>query len=208
MKKVLLLDMDEDLKNSFRLVFPKDEYQIMHAASGKDGLDLAFKEKPDIFIVNLKLKDMKGEEFLKALKDKGYKKGRFYFLRDEGDKEDISHIEVDGVIEKPINYLAVHGLLLERAEKGEILMDKREERVLELFKSSSHPSVDEKFLELRDQIEAILRDVIEEAHRKATEMIEPLIRTYIQWYVEKRLPYVAERILKEKIDEMIKLLKK
>lgn len=209
MKKILIADKDESLKKAFSLIFPKEEYEILHTKMGKEVLSIARKEKPEIFIVNVDLYDTKGQEVLKALRDEGLLKERkFYFLKDQDVTEDLSQYEVDGVIDKPINYLAVHELLIDTAKAELHVAEKKKEIASEPFLEFGPKDIEKTFFELKDELQRIVDETIEETKTKLAAKIESLLKVYIELYVEKKLPEIAEKVLKEKIEKMMALLKR
>lgn len=208
MKKILIADSDETLKDAFRLVFPKDQYEILYSPTGKEALEVASKQKPQILIINLNLPDIKGPELLKALKEQaGLKEGRFYYLKDESVEENFSQHDVHGVINKPINYLTVHQMILEGTPESELLANKQRAKVDELLKELDANELQKRLFDLRGELEGIVKDVTDEAQKKLTDRIELLLRDYIEWYVQQKLPEIAEKILKEKIQKIVNLMK-
>ena len=67
-KKILIVDDEPDILKvvSFRL--KKMGYNIFLAINGKEGLDLARKERPDLILLDLRLPVMDGYEVCRRLK--------------------------------------------------------------------------------------------------------------------------------------------
>ncbi|MCX7858078.1 MAG: response regulator [Deltaproteobacteria bacterium] len=210
MKKVLIADQDEALKEAFRLVFPKDEYQIIYSMSAKEVIKMAKEEKPQVFILNMDLLDIKGLDVLKTLKnDKEFEESKFYLLRNEERKGDVIQYEVDGIIDKPINYLTVHQMLLGDTKEPDVYTQhKRKKEIDDLLQEFSKTELQKKLFNLKDEIESITKEVVIDAQRRLSEKLEPILKDYLEWYVELKLPEIAEKILKEKIEKIITLLKK
>lgn len=68
MKKILFVEDEEALQRTFGDILQRENYQIIKALNGEDGLRLAKSEKPDLVILDLILPKMKGFEVLQALK--------------------------------------------------------------------------------------------------------------------------------------------
>ncbi|MCS7280989.1 MAG: response regulator [Desulfobacterota bacterium] len=207
MKRLLLVDKDETLKESFRLILPREEYDILYAKTGKEGMELAFKERPSVFIVNLNLPDMRGKDLLKNLKEKGIK-GSFYVLKEESEDLDLKEEGIDGIIEKPINYLYVIDLLLRGVEESELLREKRRAKTEEVFREFEKEELEKELLDLKKDLEMVVYETVNEAKSRLLAKLEPLVKNHIETYVEKKLPEIAEKVLKKKIEKMIALLKK
>lgn len=91
-KKVLIIEDEVDLVNN--LAFALSDYcQVIAAATGREGLKKAQKEKPDLILLDLLLPDRNGLEILQELK-KNEKTDDIpvIVLTNLGDKETISKI--------------------------------------------------------------------------------------------------------------------
>ena len=65
---LLLIDDEETITLSLRTFFEKKGYDFINAYTGKDGLTTAFKELPDIVLLDLHLPDMHGMDILREIK--------------------------------------------------------------------------------------------------------------------------------------------
>ncbi len=68
MKKILFVEDEEALQRTFGDILERENYEVLKALNGEDGLRLAKSEKPDLIILDLILPKMKGFEVLQALK--------------------------------------------------------------------------------------------------------------------------------------------
>src|ERR1700690_1192577 len=66
--KILIIDADAASRNFVGAALQKAEYQILQAASGKEGLIIAWRDHPDLIIVEPTLSDLKGEDFATRLR--------------------------------------------------------------------------------------------------------------------------------------------
>jgi len=70
-KKVLIVEDELALKKALSKKFTKEKFEVMTASNGKTGLASAFKDHPDIILLDLIMPVMDGLTMLKELrKDK------------------------------------------------------------------------------------------------------------------------------------------
>lgn len=68
MPRILLIDDESSLSLVFGRLFEKQGYDFLYARTGAEGLELAFRELPDLILLDLYLPDMHGLEILKELR--------------------------------------------------------------------------------------------------------------------------------------------
>lgn len=68
MKKILIIDDEKFHLEMYKDRFEKAEYQVLTAANGQLGLELAKKEKPDLVIVDILMPTMDGYEVIEKMK--------------------------------------------------------------------------------------------------------------------------------------------
>ncbi len=68
MKKILLIDNEENIQIVYREEFEDDGYQVISALSGEEGLKKFSEEKPDIVILDIHMPGMGGVEVLRKMK--------------------------------------------------------------------------------------------------------------------------------------------
>ncbi len=68
MKKILLIDNEENIQIVYREEFEDDGYQVASALSGEEGLKKFSEEKPDIVILDIHMPGMGGVEVLRKMK--------------------------------------------------------------------------------------------------------------------------------------------
>ncbi|MBI4436523.1 MAG: response regulator [Candidatus Omnitrophica bacterium] len=69
-KKILIIDDQENFGKFLKCYLEKDqEYEGITATSGKEGLALLQKEKPDLILLDIIMPDMDGIETLKRIKE-------------------------------------------------------------------------------------------------------------------------------------------
>lgn len=67
-KKVLIIDDDPLILDLITLYLKQENYQIIHATKGQEGLDLFFKHQPDLVILDLMLPDLDGLEVCQRIR--------------------------------------------------------------------------------------------------------------------------------------------
>jgi DNA-binding response OmpR family regulator len=68
MRTILVIDDDENLRDTIVLMLENDGFRPLQAADGKTGLDRAMLHKPDLILVDLRLPKMSGIEVCKQLR--------------------------------------------------------------------------------------------------------------------------------------------
>lgn len=142
MKKVLIVEDEKDLAELLAFNLEKEGYSVQCVHDGKQGLEKARSELPDLILLDLMLPGLLGTEVCKALrKDKGTSQIPVIMITAKGDEIDrVVGFEVgaDDYIVKPFSMREVMlrvKSILRRAEKevtvsdllsiGEIVIDKQ-----------------------------------------------------------------------------------
>ena len=71
MRKVLLVDDDELIRNFLKLHFESNDFQVTMAENGEDTLSVAASEAPDLIILDMNMPVKTGWETAKELKKAG-----------------------------------------------------------------------------------------------------------------------------------------
>jgi DNA-binding response OmpR family regulator len=96
MAKILIIEDEKALIKNLELALEED-YEILSAITGQEGLRKAKKEKPDLILLDVMLPDMDGMEVLKNLRiDEETDDIPIIVLTNLGDKETISRIIQSG----------------------------------------------------------------------------------------------------------------
>lgn len=69
-EKILIIEDEEDLVKGLRLNLRDDGYQVIWASDGEQGLELVFKEKPDLILLDIMLPKKDGLEICRELREK------------------------------------------------------------------------------------------------------------------------------------------
>ena len=71
-KKILLVDDSSTARLATRMLFgDKTNYEIVSACDGKEGLETAIREHPDLILMDIEMPRMSGLEACKLLKQNG-----------------------------------------------------------------------------------------------------------------------------------------
>ena len=66
--KILVVDDDSDLVETIQRRLEYCQWKIMTAGNGKEGLEKATKEKPDLIVLDISITEVDGHEMLKHLR--------------------------------------------------------------------------------------------------------------------------------------------
>lgn len=113
MAKILIIDDDDDIVESMRVVLESKNYDVVSASSGQEGLDKTKQENPDLIILDVMMPNMDGFEMSRAIKgDPEHKnipilmltaikeKSGLDFKKEAGD---TTWLPVDDYCEKPLD---------------------------------------------------------------------------------------------------------
>ena len=104
-KKILIVDDEPDLVEMLSVRLEANDYQVIKAYDGQDGLDKAQKEKPDLIVLDLMLPKLDGYNVCRLLKfDEKYKQipiMLFSARTQETDMELGKEVGADAYIVKP-----------------------------------------------------------------------------------------------------------
>jgi len=90
MKKILIIEDDDIIRDNISDALNLYNYQIYTAINGRDGLQLAIKMSPDLILCDIKLPLLNGYEVLEALKnDENTQLIPFIFISAKSNQEDI-----------------------------------------------------------------------------------------------------------------------
>ncbi len=106
-KKILLVEDNEQNRYLATFLLEQKGYDVVHAADGLRGLDMAASEQPDLILLDIQLPGLDGHAVARALKSDGTLSAipvvavTSYAM--QGDRELVFAAGAEGYIEKPIN---------------------------------------------------------------------------------------------------------
>lgn len=111
-KKVLLVDDEDNIRLIAQIgLEDRPNWQILSAASGQEGLDLAVKEKPDLILLDIMMSGMDGKTTLSKLRENPDTANiPVIFMTAKAQKHELDSylaLNVAGVIIKPFDPLTL-----------------------------------------------------------------------------------------------------
>ena len=123
MKRVLVIEDNEDNMELITFILEKSGFTTIRAENGKKGIELALKERPDFILLDIQLPDMDGMEVLRRIRNlefglRNEKESKIQNSQSKikpipviavtsyamsGDRERLLENGCNGYIEKPIN---------------------------------------------------------------------------------------------------------
>ena len=104
-KRILIVDDEEDILNVLRFRLEANNYEVLSASDGQEGLNKARSEKPDLIILDLMLPKLDGYKVCRMLKfDETYKAIPIIIFTARAQKKDEElgmEMGVDAYIAKP-----------------------------------------------------------------------------------------------------------
>jgi two-component system, OmpR family, alkaline phosphatase synthesis response regulator PhoP len=104
-KRILIVDDEEDIVNVLRFRLEANNYAVLSASEGQEGLNKARAEKPDLIILDLMLPKLDGYKVCRMLKfDESYKSIPIIMFTARAQKKDEElgmEMGADAYIAKP-----------------------------------------------------------------------------------------------------------
>ncbi|SLM28182.1 Polar-differentiation response regulator divK [Desulfamplus magnetovallimortis] len=107
MKRVLVIEDNENNMELITFILEAHNYITIRAETGQQGVDLALQERPDFIILDIQLPDIMGTDVLKIIRNSEIGNTipiiamTSYAMA--GDREKLLGAGCDGYIEKPID---------------------------------------------------------------------------------------------------------
>ena len=106
MKKILIVDDDEDLLRGMKSLFKKNGFDIAVTISCDEGLLILRSFKPDLIFLDMNVGDEDGRQMCKKIKeDAAYRHIPVVFI--SGDRKEIKQYKefgADSFVEKPLRF--------------------------------------------------------------------------------------------------------
>jgi len=133
MRKILLIEDDVVLRENTSELLELSNYEVISAANGKIGVQLAKKTLPDIIVCDIMMPELDGYGVLEALTKKEITKHiPFIFLSAKTERSDVRKgmdLGADDYITKPFNEEELISAIESRLAKAAILKDRRDVKV-------------------------------------------------------------------------------
>ena len=116
-KKILIIDDEEVLRRIMRTMLERRPFEVVEAASGVGGFDLAKKVQPNLILLDWNMPGMNGAEVLKSLRAEALTENIPVILLTGTDPQDLetqgNDLAAGDYVLKPFSVLQ----LLEKVEK-------------------------------------------------------------------------------------------
>lgn len=119
MARLLIIDDDKQTCDYLKEFFILRKCTVSTALSGRDGLVLLKKQKPDIVLLDVKMEGMDGLEVLREIKkiDKNIKVIMITVASDEVTRQKAKELGADDFIKKPLNIGYLEGTVSLKVSK-------------------------------------------------------------------------------------------
>ncbi|MCD6068990.1 MAG: transcriptional regulator, Crp/Fnr family [Bacteroidetes bacterium] len=125
MKKILLIEDNRDVRENTAEILKLAQYDVITAINGKEGVELAQKEKPDLIICDIMMPVLDGHGALHLLSKNEETAGiPFIFLTAKAERSDFRkgmEMGADDYLTKPFDDVELLNAIESRLKKNEIL---------------------------------------------------------------------------------------
>jgi DNA-binding NarL/FixJ family response regulator len=106
MRKILVIEDEPEMRRNLVTLLRYHDYQPIAAANGRDGLQAARREKPDVILCDVMMPELDGYGVLQELQlDASLARTPFIFLTAKGEKDDLRsgmNLGADDYLTKPV----------------------------------------------------------------------------------------------------------
>ena len=118
--KILLVDDQVDMVEMVQHQLELSGWEVITSGNGKEGLERAASEKPDVIVLDINMPIMNGHDMLRGLrKDPDLKDTAVIMCATSGEIEDVTRAmsyNVCGYVTKPFDYTELRGKILDALE--------------------------------------------------------------------------------------------
>ena len=123
MKKILVIEDHALMRRNIVTILTMEGYEAISASNGREGLELALAERPDLILCDVMMPEMNGHDVLNAVRaDPGIIATPFIFLTAKGEKADVRNgmnQGADDYLIKPVSRDDLVATLTARFERKE-----------------------------------------------------------------------------------------
>lgn len=106
MKKILVIEDEPEMRRNITTLLRYHDYTLVAAANGREGVETARREKPDLILCDVMMPELDGHGVLQALQmDAALARIPFIFLTAKGEKDDLRsgmNLGADDYLTKPV----------------------------------------------------------------------------------------------------------
>jgi len=121
MTKILIIEDEPDMRANLADVMELENYQPLTAANGREGVELAKRELPDLILCDVMMPDLDGHGVLAALRDDSQTaRIPFVFLTAKGERGDVRagmDLGADDYLVKPVPIAELLSAIAARLER-------------------------------------------------------------------------------------------
>ena len=108
--KILVVEDEKNICNFMKMIFETNDYQVIFAQNGKNGLTMFFSHNPDLVILDLGLPDMDGVDVIREIRAKNDTPIVVLSARtDESDKVEALDLGANDYVTKPFGTAEASG---------------------------------------------------------------------------------------------------
>ena len=123
MKKILVIEDEPEMRRNITLLLRYYDYEPVAAANGREGVEAARREKPDLILCDVMMPELDGYGVLQALQsDASLARLPFIFLTAKGEKHDLRSgmdLGADDYLTKPVANAELVGAIEARLRRAE-----------------------------------------------------------------------------------------
>src|SRR5688572_5046674 len=124
-KKILLIEDNKDMRENTAEILGLSQYKVFTAKNGKEGVELAQKEKPDLIICDIMMPVLDGYGVLHLLSKNPETAGiPFIFLTAKAERSDMRkgmEMGADDYVTKPFDDIELMNAIESRLKKAELV---------------------------------------------------------------------------------------
>lgn len=109
MPKLLVIDDEPAILEMIQNHFTLRGYEVLTAVDGEEGLRGVEAEQPDVVLLDLKMKKIDGDEFIRRVRERDLSTRIIVITgyQDEALREKVERLGVDAFLEKPASILDI-----------------------------------------------------------------------------------------------------
>jgi two-component system, sensor histidine kinase and response regulator len=136
MKKILVIDDEEWLREMIHLALKQKGYSVVEAANGAEGIELARKELPDLILCDINMEKVDGYLTLTSLRNEAPTAAiPFILMTGLADNAGMRHgmeLGADDYLPKPFTTEALYAAVEARLKKAQTVRDEAERKLASL----------------------------------------------------------------------------
>src|SRR5256885_9489149 len=136
MNKILIIDDEEWLREMVNLALSQKGYEVVEAANGSMGIELARKELPDLILCDVNMDKVNGYATLSSLRDQPATASIPFILMtglaDNAGMRQGMELGADDYLPKPFTIEALYAAVEARLKKTQTLREEAEKKLADL----------------------------------------------------------------------------